>query len=95
MDTIHRVLLAACLVFALVLPAGAAEQTVTLDVDNMTCTSCPYIVKKSLTRVAGVTAAAVSFEEKTATVTFDDARAGITELSQATGEAGYPSRPRK
>lgn len=95
MNTLHRVLIAAFLVFALALPAFAAERTVILDVDNMTCASCPYIVKQSLTRLSGVTAAAASFEEKTATVTFDDTRTGIAELTQATGEAGYPSRPRK
>ena len=44
------------------LPAGsalAAERTVTLAVDNMYCSACPYTVKQSLTKVAGVTEATV------------------------------------
>ena len=33
---------------------AAAERTVTLTVENMTCASCPLIVRKSLERIAGV-----------------------------------------
>lgn len=95
MNTINRALLSIFIVLALAAPALAAERTVTLEVDNMTCVSCPYIVKASLERVSGVTAAQVSFEDKTATVTFDDAQASITDLTQATGDAGYPSHPKK
>ena len=32
----------------------AAEKTVTLAVDNMYCSACPYTVKQSLAKVAGV-----------------------------------------
>ena len=39
--------------------AIAAERTVTLAVDNMYCSACPYTVKQSLTKVAGVTEATV------------------------------------
>lgn len=42
---------------------SAAERTVTLAVDKMTCVTCPYIVKQALTRVAGVKRAEVSFED--------------------------------
>ena len=54
--------------------ALAAERTVTFAVDNMTCASCPYIVKTSMAAVPGVSTVAVSFEAKTATVTFDEAK---------------------
>ncbi len=39
----------------------AAERTVTLAVDNMTCASCPYIVRQSLAAIPGVATVAVSF----------------------------------
>src|SRR5713226_3340068 len=52
--------------------ALAAEKTVTLAVENMTCELCPGIVKKSLTKVDGVGGVTVSLEKKTATVTYDD-----------------------
>lgn len=95
MTTIRRILLAISLVVSLVAPAFAVERTVTLEVGNMTCASCPYIVKKSLEHVPGVTTVAVSFEKKTATVSFDAVMTSIAELTRATGNAGYPSRLRK
>lgn len=77
---------------ALAVPASAAERTVTLAVDNMTCELCPPIVKKSLARVPGVTKAEVSAETHRAVVTFDDDRANVAALVNATTNAGYPSR---
>jgi mercuric ion binding protein len=40
--------------------AAAAEKTVTLNVDNMTCPTCAPVVKKSLARVEGVAKVKVS-----------------------------------
>ncbi len=71
----------------------AAEKTVTLAVENMFCPSCPYIVKKSLTRVTGVTKVKINYERKTAKVTYDDAKTNIEALMDATSVAGYPSEP--
>lgn len=73
--------------------ASAADQTVTLAVDNMYCDACPYIVKQSLAKVPGVENVAVSFEQKTATVTYDDQKTTLDALTSATTQAGYPSRP--
>ncbi len=75
--------------------AFAAEKTVTLDVKGMYCPACPYIVQKSLMAVPGVMSATVSFENKTAVVTFDDAKTAVPALAKATTDVGYPSRPRK
>jgi mercuric ion binding protein len=74
--------------------AFAAEKTVTLAVENMTCTACPHIVKGSLTAVPGVSHVVISFEDKTATVTYDDVKAAIPALVRATTDAGYPSAPK-
>jgi mercuric ion binding protein len=74
--------------------ANTDEQTVTLAVENMTCASCPYIVKRSLAAVPGVSNAQVSFKTKSATVTFDDQKTNVTALTDATTKAGYPSQPR-
>lgn len=73
------------------LPAAAAEKTVTLSVQNMTCALCPHTVKASLEAVPGVSKVIVSFDEKTATVTFDDSKAATDALVTATTKAGYPS----
>ena len=69
----------------------AAARTVTLAVENMNCVSCPYIVKQSLRKVPGVSDVVVSFENKTATVAYDDAATGVAALIAATTNAGYPS----
>lgn len=71
--------------------AGAVEKTVTLQVEGMTCASCPYIVEKALQRVEGVAEVTVSYEKRTAVVRFDDDQAEIDALTGATAAAGYPS----
>ena len=57
------------------LVAQAAEKTVVLNVDNGTCELCAPIVKKTLSRVKGVTAVQVkeanANASAVATVTFD------------------------
>jgi Copper chaperone len=75
-------------------PVRAAEKTVTLNVDNMICPSCAPVVKKSLTRVEGVTKVEVSVsgETNTATITFDETQTNVAALIEATTNAGYPSR---
>jgi len=71
--------------------ALAAERTVTVAVKNMYCAACPHTVKASLEAVPGVTKVAVSYKDKTAIVTFDDAKTGVDALTAATTNAGYPS----
>jgi mercuric ion binding protein len=71
--------------------ALAGEKTVTLAVQNMYCSACPITVKSSLEAVPGVAKAVVSYADKTAVVTFDDAKTGVPALITATTNAGYPS----
>jgi periplasmic mercuric ion binding protein len=86
------------LVLALLLvSSGAAmaeQRTVTLAVENMYCEACPYMVKKTIEKVSGVSKVTVSFKEKTAIVVFDDARTKVEDLTKATTGAGYPSTPK-
>ena len=72
--------------------AAAAERTVTLAVNGMTCASCPYIVRSVLQAVPGVARAEVSYAEKMAVVTFDDARTTVAALTQATARVGFPAQ---
>ena len=48
-------------------------------------------MKRSLTKVNGVTKADVSLEKAEAVVTFDDTKANIESLLKATKDAGFPS----
>lgn len=83
---------AAALLLLHSIDTSAAERTVTLAVDKMTCVTCPYIVKQALTRVAGVKRAEVSFQDNRALVTFDDTKASVAALMKATTDAGFPSQ---
>jgi len=78
--------------FFTIAPAFAGERTVMLAVENMTCATCPYIVKQTLAAVPGVIKVDVSFEDRTATVTFDDVETDVPALTAATAGNGYPSR---
>ena len=73
--------------------AFAAERIVTFGVDNMTCASCPYIVKTTMAAIPGVAKVTVSFEAKSATVTFDDAKTSTDAIAAASMNAGYPAHP--
>ena len=75
------------------LPALAAPRTVVLSVPGMTCAACPITVKKALARVPGVAKTEIDFDQRRATVTYDDARASVSALTKAIGEAGYPATP--
>ncbi len=74
------------------LTAFAKPQTITLEVPNMNCVTCPFTVKKALQNVDGVSKAEVTFENKLAVVTFDDEKTTVKALTEATTNAGYPSR---
>ena len=74
--------------------AFAAEQTVTLAIKNMDCATCPYTVKACLQAIPGVKQTTVSFKEKTAVVTYDDAKTNVSALVAATTNAGYPAAPK-
>jgi periplasmic mercuric ion binding protein len=71
--------------------AFAGERTMTFAVENMTCASCPYIVKSSMAAVPGVAKVAVSFKAQTATVTFDDGKTSADAIATASANAGYPA----
>ena len=73
------------------MPALASQKTVTLSVPGMTCSACPITVKAALKRVDGVSSVQVRYEERDATVTFDDDKPSVDAITQATTNAGYPS----
>lgn len=85
--------------FVALLLSGSASagtpKSVTLDVQNMTCATCPITVKKALERVPGVTDVKIDFEHKTAIVNLDTDRANASMLTKATTDAGFPSTVRK
>lgn len=90
---IKKPLLALALTLGLTAPARAAQREVTLSVPGMYCSVCPITVKKTLSQVDGVSRVALNYDKKQATMVFDDTKAKAGDLTWATEEAGYPSRP--
>ena len=84
--------LLAALLMSMPLPAFAATpQTAVLDVRNMTCSMCTVTIRKTLEKVPGVTATAVDYDHKTATVKYDGDKTNPNALMKATTDAGFPS----
>jgi len=73
-------------------PVLAAEKTVKLSVPGMTCASCPYIVKESISMIDGVKTVEATMQDRSATVTFDDQVTNLKEITEATKNVGYPSK---
>lgn len=94
----QQFLRAAVTVSALLIVGGAmaAQRTVTLDVQNVTCATCGPIVKKTLSRLPGVSEVSVVERagKATAKVTFDDAKVTPDAMVTATTNAGYPAAVR-
>lgn len=64
-------------------------QTITLQVEGMSCGHCQAAVTKALKGVTGVSDAQVDLGKKTATVTYDAAQTSVDSLKAAIIEAGY------
>lgn len=76
---------------ALAAPALAAPQQVTLNVPTMDCATCPITIRVALMKVPGVSKAVVSYNKRTAKVSYDDAKTDVAALMRATEGVGYPS----
>ncbi len=88
-NTLCTILLGAY--FSVALPAVSAEQTVSLNIERMSCALCPVTVRKAIERIDGVQHVDVDYDTKTATVTFDDSKTTKTDVAQASTDVGYPA----
>lgn len=72
--------------------AGTIEKA-TFEIEGMTCAlGCAKMIEGKLAALDGVTEASVDFENKTATVAFDDAKqnaGSITEVVQKLAKGAY------
>ncbi len=64
----------------------------TFSVENMSCPTCPIVIKKALGHLDGVKKIEFSMESKSVTVTFDDSTVTTDELEQAITNSGFPAR---
>lgn len=74
--------------------AFAAEQTATLEVQNVYCQACPAVIKAALSSVPGVSQVTMSetIPVATATVKFDDTKTNVRTLADTTTNAGFPTK---
>jgi copper chaperone len=64
-------------------------ETMTINVQGMTCGHCQKVVTEALKGVPGVADAVVDLAAKTATVTYDPARTGFDQFKAVVEEEGY------
>jgi copper ion binding protein len=64
-------------------------QKTTISVKGMNCQHCVDHVTKALGSLPGVSKVAVDLKTEKATVEFDPAKAGLTEMTRAIEKAGY------
>ncbi len=64
-------------------------QTITLNIDGMTCGGCVKSVTHLLEGVEGVEKAEVSLENKNAVITFDESKTDADALIDAVEDGGY------
>jgi len=77
-------------------PALASERTVTLAVENVGCVTCAPIVKRTLSRMPGVSKVDVAEQDgaAAATVSFEDGMVTPEAMTTAVTNAGFPARVR-
>lgn len=66
--------------------SSASEKIATLHIKGMTCGSCATAVKRVLTKVDGVKTATVSYEKKSAVVTYEPAKVTPEKIARAVEE---------
>lgn len=69
----------------------ASFRQVVLEVDGMTCATCPKTVKTALKGVDGVYSVEATYKPPEAVVRFDPKAVSVEDLTKATADAGFPS----
>ena len=69
------------------------QQTVTLEIDGMTCASCVARVEKALSKLEGVVSAQVNLATETAQVQFTSGMVGVDAFVAAVDRVGYAAKP--
>jgi periplasmic mercuric ion binding protein len=69
--------------------AQAADQTLVVEVGTMACGADPHNIKNSLAALTGVKNIQISLPDKTATITFDNAKSNADAILVAIAGAGY------
>jgi mercuric ion binding protein len=75
--------------------AIAQEQTATIHVSGMTCSTCPVTVRHRVKQMKGVHDVIVDYEaasaSATATITYEDSEQSPGAIAQTISKLGYPA----
>ena len=63
--------------------------TTTLSVPDIHCGNCKSSIEGALGGLAGIEAAEVSVDDRTVTVSFDDAAVGMDQIKETIEEQGF------
>lgn len=89
----RRVALASLMIaLATVGNALAAERSVMLVIDNISCIAYAYEARNTIAAVPGVTGVELSISSGLALVTFDEAKTSLDAIIAASADAGFPAR---
>ena len=69
-------------------------QTLSFDVNGMTCGGCTGSVQRALSKLDGVSHAEVTLRPGVATVMVDPTRVTPTQIESAITQLGYPAKAR-
>lgn len=70
----------------------ADTQNATLNVQNMSCATCPVVVRGVLLKMEGVDDVVVSMKDKTVVVTFDNGMVSTQDLVNVVSNSGFPAK---
>lgn len=73
----------------------AFAENACLDVQGMTCATCPLTVKTAIKKLDGVNEVKVSFKDKNALVTFDPNKITVAAITKAVDDVGYKATQTK
>lgn len=60
-----------------------------LKIEGMHCTGCSNRLEKVLNNTDGIEKVVVSFEDKKATITFDESKTNIEKIKEAIEDSGF------
>lgn len=63
--------------------------TATISVEGMTCKSCENSIKRTLSKIVGVSTVTASHADKTVTVTYEMEKVTLDHLKEAIKDLGY------
>lgn len=69
-------------------------QTLSFDVNGMTCGGCTGSVQRALSKLDGITHAEVTLSPGVATVVVDPTRVTPAQIESAISQLGYPAKAR-